>query len=65
MPTSPNNGMADTTLYWLDCIEKHGVNLTDWEQEFVRKIGPYLRRGGTLTESQRYSLEKIYAERTP
>ncbi len=50
---------------WLDALERNGVNLTTWEEEFVADMRALRERDGMLSVRQAETLESIYAKRTP
>jgi hypothetical protein len=50
--------------HWFDSIEKDGVNLTAWEEDFVASLKKQFLRSGTLSDKQEDILERIYSERT-
>jgi hypothetical protein len=49
----------------LETIERTGVNLTEWEETFVKSLRRQLSLGRPFTEKQIPILERIYAEKTP
>jgi len=50
---------------WMEKINKEGVNLSEWELEFMKKISSLLIHGFKLSDKQAEVLENIYAKRTP
>ena len=50
---------------WLDAIIDNGVNLSEWEKQFIESLHDLLDRGGSLSEKQAETLERIYATKTP
>lgn len=50
---------------WLEDVERLGVNLTVWEEDFIESIGPRLKGGTPLSEKQAEILERIYTQRVP
>ena len=53
--------------HWLDFIKQNGVNLSDWEKEFIQSIDHQLNTLSKpyLSHKQAEILERIYTERTP
>jgi hypothetical protein len=49
---------------WLSAIEKDGVNLSTWEEEFVSSVRAQFDKRGFLSDKQAEIIERIYAERT-
>lgn len=49
----------------LETIERAGVNLTVWEENFVESLRTQLTAGRDLSDKQVEILERIYAKRTP
>lgn len=49
----------------LETVERYGVNLTAWEEEFIGSLRAQLSAGRQLSERQVEVLERIYAEKTP
>lgn len=49
---------------WFKSIEKTGVNLTKWEEDFVESIKEQFEKRGSLSEKQLEILERIYAEKS-
>ena len=66
-PSSPKSPMARQDLYlqWIEKIEREGVNLTVWEEDFIESVSDQMQAGGLLTDNQGETLERIYTERTP
>lgn len=60
MPFGPEDQLTA-----LEAIEREGVNLTTWEEEFIESIRERVDAGRPLTEKQIEILESIYAKRTP
>jgi hypothetical protein len=56
---------ADEVDRMLDTIEREGVNLTTWEEQFVEDMLAKRARHSTLTEAQAAVVERIYVDRTP
>jgi len=52
-------------LHWVGTIQREGLNLTDWEVNFVLSIKNQLLQGRTLSPKQIEILEKIYTDKTP
>lgn len=52
-------------LEYIDKIRKDGVNVTQWESDFIGDLSERLGRGLELTTRQEQILDRIYAERTP
>lgn len=50
--------------YWLEIIERDGVNLSAWEEEFIESIRLQRDRHRELSSKQADTLERIYAART-
>jgi hypothetical protein len=49
----------------LETVERQGVHLTAWEEEFVESLRTRVDTGRTLSAKQLEVLEDIYARRTP
>ena len=49
----------------IEAIERQGVNLTSWEEDFVESLRSQFDAGRELTDKQLETLERIYAQRTP
>lgn len=56
-------GPADQEIA-LETIERMGVNLTSWEEDFIESLREQMAAGRALTERQAETLERIYAKRT-
>lgn len=56
-------GPADQEIA-LETIERMGVNLTPWEEDFIESLRAHLNAGKKLSERQVDILERIYAKRT-
>lgn len=52
----------DSTL--IDDCNARSEKLSDWEEEFIESISKRLRSGGSLTEKQRETLEKVWEKVT-
>lgn len=50
---------------WITAVNEHGVNLTDWERQFMESVTDQWDRTGRLSDRQVEILERIYAEKTP
>jgi len=48
---------------WISDIEKHGKNLSEWDDGFVDSCDSILGKGKSLSEDQVKILEKIYDEK--
>ena len=60
MPFGPEDQLTA-----LEDIERNGVNLTTWEEDFIESIRAQVDAGRPLSERQVEILESIYAKRTP
>jgi len=49
----------------IQCIQDHGIDLTDWEKDFIRSIILQHKAGRELSEKQCAIVERIYTNRTP
>ncbi len=52
-------------LGWVGTIQREGLNLTEWEINFVLSLKNQLLQGRVLSEKQVEILERIYADKTP
>lgn len=51
---------------WVETILNEGINLTEWEQNFVNDLHERFEHNMRLTSrKQEVILERIYADRTP
>lgn len=50
---------------FIDTVERTGVNLTEWEKDFIASISKQFTRNKYLSDSQVDTLERIYVEKTP
>ena len=50
---------------WIERIFTHGVNLTDWEQEFMFSVRNQFERKGKLSDKQWEIIERILTEKVP
>lgn len=52
---------------WRDVtdLDEHGVDLSQWEIEFVESLTQQLLSGETLSEKQKQKLASIIEERVP
>jgi len=58
--------MSDNIVkHQIQCIQDHGLNLTEWEEEFIRSIILQHKAGRTLSEKQEAIVERIYNAKTP
>jgi len=49
---------------WIEQINNEGVNLTDWEIQFMESITEQWDKWQRLSDRQEEILERIYAEKT-
>jgi hypothetical protein len=56
----------DPVKYWMERDNAEGKNLTEWEIEFMKSMTTQIEERGSdsLSDLQKESLEKIYANRT-
>ena len=50
--------------HWIDEVNTHGVNLSDWETNFMESITDQFERRNSLSDKQEEILERIYADKT-
>lgn len=48
-----------------EAVRDDGVNLTQWEQEFIESISGRIDSGWLLSEETERVLDRIYTERVP
>jgi len=48
---------------WIDQINDNGVNLSEWEKNFMISITDQFERSGSVSERQEEIIERIYTDR--
>lgn len=48
---------------WIDRINDEGVNLSDWEKQFMESVTDQFGRRGTISDKQEEIVERIYTEK--
>lgn len=48
---------------WIERVNDEGVNLSQWETDFMLSLTDQFVRRGTISDKQEEILEKIYTER--
>lgn len=49
----------------VDAIDDRGIEVTDWEKQFLGSVKSQFKQKGWLSTKQIQTVEKIYRERTP
>lgn len=50
---------------WIEAVNDDGVNLTSWEEEFMRDITKKWAKRRVLSDKEQDVLERIYTDRVP
>lgn len=56
--------MDDEILTLIHDCQNRSKKLNDWEKDFITNIEHYYRKKGSLTESQKETLDKLWEKAT-
>jgi hypothetical protein len=48
---------------WIDRINDEGVNLTEWEIQYMESVTDQFDRRGSISDKQEEIVERIYVEK--
>lgn len=66
LPPVPEPRIQDAESWeTLQFLDEHGVNLSQWEIDYVEDLTKLLKIGGTLSPAQKQKLVQITSKRVP
>lgn len=59
------NNKVEIVRDWIDRINDEGLNLSDWEKQFMESVTDQFGRKSSISDKQEEIVERIYTDKVP